>query len=143
MNQMPPEILLMIFESLDINSLLCCRKVCRKWFFISKSLKVSSLAISDSFDKVDNYFHSNKQIKQSTLLTTTTSKFMRSKFMKLILINLKQLYIKNAPHKKKGLFTFENLNEFIHLEQLEIDFLKTRRHSSLVLKNLKVRFGFI
>ena len=110
-----------------------------------KGIRITSLAISDQFSNCGRYFYTNHQIKESNLLTISKIQFNKSKFMKAALSRLKQLYVKNATTFRCARYTRSNIdifNEFNSLEELQIDFIKTRRGDDLNLSKLKVLVAF-
>lgn len=142
MDLLPIEIVCLIIKKLDLNDILSCRLVNKKWSqIVNEHIKISSLAIKDKecqFEE-ERYLLDREFFKNSYQFNTRNEEFFQSAFIMTVLKNLKHLYIQLPSIYNESDFNLaKNLNNFTKLESLKIDQLTTSAQSATIkLPNLK------
>ena len=147
MDQLPPELLTIIFKNLNHKNKRNCKLVCKKFNFVIQNLKEECLVvlISDSRRKLHhlNWFYTNKRTSNSRILISKEYDFLSTELIKTKCSNLKKLfiYIRKTSYSdsKAAGFNFErNVNKFNQLEELNIYNANMLKDATIRLPNLKI-----
>ena len=93
MDSIPFEMLILIFKKLDLNDLLSCRLVSRKWMLaIKNNNKIKFLSVKRLENKTI------KQLNGYISFSTDNRLFFQAELIRSILANLKQLHIDFSPY---------------------------------------------
>ena len=124
MHRLLPELLEMILKCLQVNEILICKLVNKQFYSAIKTLKLSSLVISDhSFRR--RYFHSNKPVDYGHRVMIYTFRPFQPILSEPIFTNLKSLFI-DFSRVCIEIENSESINQFKRLERLELDGLTLR-----------------
>jgi len=141
MNQqtyLPIEIKLIIFKYLDLQELMVCRLVNRRWRDCVEEFRFRELAIvnteSDQF--TCNKYHSYKTLNQQNLFEPSDLRLFQSVLSNKMFNYLEYLNISN--HIGGSEFDLEFLNRFDRLQQLDLSSIEVSREIRLELPFLKV-----
>lgn len=140
---------LLIFAYLDLNSLLRCRLVCKNFLNVASQVRIFSLFADGNrslsgyaYDNVPRYFYTHEFIDYSIRFSTSNLKFFKSNLMKLILFNIKQLYLEEKYDQndeiKTEAFNLGNINQLQSLEHLELSLNRLKGDCYLNLINLRI-----
>lgn len=142
MKRLPTEIWCKILNNLNVNDLLKCRLINSKFNSIIKNhMKIETIHINASsklFYK-QYYDFTYEPIESNQYFYAKNLNLLNCSF-KQILKNLKKLSIYSWYYFKfnSSLFSLFNLiNQFTHLEYLQIDFRTSERNGTFNLPNLK------
>ena len=128
LNQLPTEVICLIFKNLAIKDILRCELVCQKWNYFVKCLNIQKLVITKrKEEKVNKWFFSNEICDSLSTITKKNLNF-KCKLEDSFMINLKQLKIINSSDDCKSdrrknfplLANIDFVNKLTNLELLEI-----------------------
>lgn len=92
MAQLPNEMILMILNKLDdLNALLECRLVCRRWNALVKLIRIQTLQVGERYPANCVQMNQFSIDSDPALFNTNRVNFMKSNLMKTILSRLKQV----------------------------------------------------
>ena len=131
MDKLPIETLSEILDYLDMNRLLRCRRVNKKFKYAIDKLRIKNLTVFEHDLEYENFFLTRRSTNSCKLLQTKNPNVFRSPVIKPIVSRLKLLFI--TYHVNTG-----DLNMFKQLEQLQINYLELTKHCRLRLSNLRV-----
>lgn len=144
LDQLPVELIELIFSFLPLKCLMVCEKTCRKFFIIIDNLKNRNLFIkvkdtgtSDlrlelyrGLAKKEPQFFDQRLLGISCIVDPSSCLELNDKLMKI-----KQLFV-NCNCSKR--FEIEFLNQFWRLEFLNVGLLDLNANQTLILKHLRI-----
>lgn len=154
MNQIPVEVLELIFDRLPIGHLEVCRMVCKKWcFVIDCQMRFDCLVIYQTLRPVNQtFFQTNRKVSLRHCISLDDFNDP-SKFKKNIYRKFKRIYIYNGFHADRltGRSLFNSciarcprmvidiamLNYLSHLEELNLGWMTINPSCKLSLPKLK------
>ena len=145
LNQLPIEIICLIFKNLAIKDILRCELVCQKWNYFVKCLNLQKLVITKrKEEKVNKWFFSNEICDPLSTITKKNLNF-KCKLEDSFMINLKQLKIINSSDDYKSdkrdhfplLVNIDFVNKLTNLELLEISKIEFKNEAKITLPKLK------
>ena len=110
MERVPVEILEMIFQKLDINSLVRCRRVCKKWFCVVKGIEISFQILKVQCSKqtlAANLIPNSLSLSLSTKGVPIRELAISNEFS-----NVGNYFYTNMPVKRSNLLTLHKFNQF-------------------------------
>lgn len=64
-DDLPPEILCLIFKRLSLNDLVELKWTCRLWYDLIASLRIERLYVTESANGLENWYHSRRLCRES------------------------------------------------------------------------------
>lgn len=139
-NDLPPEVLSMIFNCLSVNDKFnVVQKVCKKWYFIVTNSKLRNLVIAqDHLPLNEKWSFTWNQVNCACSIVDLNLNFIETQLKRDIFSNLKSLYLYTINLSYLTSSFIECLNRLQFLERLEISFILLNKIKTLNLFNLQV-----
>lgn len=117
MDNLPNELLSMIFRSLNLTDLNNCKLISKRFKDLCDNLKVEELIIAGRREEYKHWwFYTNKPLNYEDSVSLKTFTAFKSDYK--LEQNLKRLHIRYGPSQR---FHFRCLDGFNRLEQLDVD----------------------
>ena len=136
MNELPNELIQLIFNHVDLIDLVKnCKLVQKRWIRLIDAMKFDELIINFNKFSTNHWFYFYKSINAKYIVQCNMPKCFKSLSFKNHYVRLKRLKIDCLLND----FDIEQLNFFSKLEHLQIlSFLELDEDKKLILSNLKI-----
>ena len=137
-NELPPEILSMIFNLLSVREKFNCIRVCRRWKAIILNLKLRNLVIAqDHLPVNESWSFTYEKVDCSSSIINLNLNLIESQLKREVFSSLKQLYIYTISLSYLSASFVETLSKLELLERLEVPLVLLKSKTTLDLQCLK------